>query len=263
MPARPLRRLVAVLVCSACLLLPQAASSVPGSEVTGGERGSGPATWGAGRASSNADGAAAASGIHWSDVPNSLGAHTAIDFVGEANDWMRDRKAAEDGTYAFEPDRLESRKLFARTLFRAFGLTLEQDPKLTFTDLPASDRFFRYANVSVTAGWMQADDTGAFRPTDPVTTREVHRALVLALGMGDLAAGADALHLRDGTETATPKDFGTLLIGMRIGLRYNHSDESLDVGPDQPLPRSEVAGRCSAPRPNRRGCTTRCPSTRT
>ena len=28
---------------------------------------------------------------------------------------------------------------------------------------------------------------------------------------------------------------------MRIGLRYNHGDESLDVGPDQPLPRAEVA----------------------
>jgi hypothetical protein len=241
MPARPLRRLVAVLVCSACLLLPQAASSVPGSEVTRGERGSGPASWSAGRAASNAGGAAAASGIQWSDVPNSLWAHTAIDFVGAANDWMRDRKAAEDGTYAFEPDRLESRKLFAQALFRAFGSNLEQDPKLTFTDLPVTDRFSRYANVSVTAGWMQVDDASAFRPADPVTTREVHRALVLAIGLGGLAAGADALHLRDGTEIATPEDFGTLLIGMRIGLRYNHRDESLDVGPDQPLPRAEVA----------------------
>src|SRR6185436_16562676 len=127
MPARPLRRLVAALVCSACLLLPQAASSVPGSGVTRGERGSGPATW-------IADLAAAASGIRWSDVPNSLWAHTAIDFVGGANDWMRDRKAAADGTYAFEPDRLESRKLFARALFRAFGSELEEDPHLTFPD---------------------------------------------------------------------------------------------------------------------------------
>jgi NlpC/P60 family protein len=241
MPARPLRRLVAVLVCSACLLLPQAASSVPVSGVTRGERGSGPATWSAGHAASNADLAAAANGIRWSDVPNSLWAHTAIDFVGGANDWMRDRKAAADGTYAFEPDRLESRKLFARALFRAFGSALEQDPQLTFPDLPATDRFSRYANVSVTAGWMQVDGSGAFRPTEPVTTREVHRALVLAIGMGDLAAGADALHLRDGTEIATPQDFGTLLIGMRIGLRYNHGDESLDVGPDEPLPRAEVA----------------------
>ena len=241
MPARPLRRLVAALVCSACLLLPQVASSAPGAEASGGERGSGPATWSAGHAASGADRAAAASGVRWSDVPHSLWAHTAIDFVGAANDWMRDRKAAADGTYAFEPDRLESRKLFARTMFRAFGSELEQDPELTFTDLPATDRFYRFANVSVTAGWMQADDAGAFRPSEPVTTREVHRALVLAIGMGDLAAGADALHLRDGTEVATPEDFGTLLIGMRIGLRYNHGDESLDVGPDDPLPRAEVA----------------------
>ena len=124
MPARPLRRLVAVLVCSACLLLPLAASPVPGSEATRGERGSGPPTWSASRAAATTD-LAAPSGIHWSDVPNSLWAHTAIDFVGAANDWMRDRKATEDGTYAFEPDRLESRELFARALVRAFGSNLE------------------------------------------------------------------------------------------------------------------------------------------
>ena len=44
MPARPLRRLVGVLVCSACLLLSQAASSTPGAESMRGEPGSGPAT---------------------------------------------------------------------------------------------------------------------------------------------------------------------------------------------------------------------------
>ena len=241
MPARPLRRLVGVLVCSACLLLPQTASSTPVAESMRGEPGSGPATWGAGHAGSTTDRTAAASGIRWSDVPHTLWARSAIDFVGGTNDWMRDRKAAADGTYAFEPDRLESRKLFARALFRAFGSTLQQDPGLSFPDLPASDPSYPYANVIVTAGWMQADGAGAFRPSDPVTTREVHRALVLAIGMGDLAAGADALHLRDGTAIATPKDFGTLLIGMRIGLRYNHRDESLDVGPDDPLPRAEVA----------------------
>jgi NlpC/P60 family protein len=240
MPARPLRRLVGVFVSSACLLLPQAASSTPGSEMALGEPGSGPPAWGAG-APAPGDPVAATNGVKWSDVPHDLWARTAIDYVGATNDWMRDRKASEDGTYAFEPDRLESRKLFARTLFRAFGSELEQDPDLTFGDLPTGDRFYRFANVSVTAGWMRIDDAGAFRPDDPVTTREVHRALVLAIGMGDLAAGADALHLRDGTPIATPRDFGTLLIGMRIGLRYNHGDESLDVGPDDPLPRAEVA----------------------
>ena len=88
---------------------------------------------------------------------------------------------------------------------------------------------------------MEASPDGAFRPAAPVTTHEVHLALVTALGLQDLAAGAQALHLQNGTQIDVPKDFGTLLIGMRLGLRYNHGDESLDVAPDTPLPRAEVA----------------------
>jgi NlpC/P60 family/S-layer homology domain len=241
MPARPLRRLVAVLVCSACLLMPQAVSSAPGAVgLDAGEAGSGPPSWSSERGRS-ADQALGTTGIHWSDVPNSHWARTAIDFVGATNDWMRDRKVDAEGRYAFEPDRLESRKLFARALFRAFGPGLEQDPALEFADLPESDRFYRFANAAVTAGWFEVEQDGSFRPDDPVTTLEVHRALVLAVGMGDLSEGAEALHLRDGTAIPTPKGFGTLLIGMKIGLRYNHRDESLDVGPDTSLPRAEVA----------------------
>src|SRR4029453_3139199 len=141
-------------------------------------------SWGAGRAGSNTDRTTVTSGIRWSDVPHTLWARTAIEFVGGANDWMRDRKAAADGTYAFEPDRLESRKLFARALFRALGSMLQQAPGLSFPDLPPSDPFYPYANVSVTTGWMQVGGAGAFRPSDPVTTRGVHPALGLAIGTG-------------------------------------------------------------------------------
>lgn len=235
MPARPLRRFVAVLACSACLLTPQAASSAPdGGRASGGERGSGPEPWAV-------HGVFSVNGIEWSDVPADHWARKAINYVGATNDWMRDRKPAADGMYAFEPDELESRKRLARTLFRAFDPGVEPDPGLAFPDLPAEDRFYRFAAIAVTAGWMQVDEAGAFRPEDAVTTREVHRALVTALGMQDLAAGAKALHFRDGTPVETPRDFGMLLIGMRLGLRFNHGDESLDVAPDTPLPRAEVA----------------------
>src|SRR5262245_54206881 len=243
MPARPLRRVVAVLACSACLLLlPQAPSSLPrGGGLGAGEPGSGPPSWSTARGARTESAALATNGVRWSDVPKTLWARKAIDYVGATNDWMRDRKPDADGRYAFKPRRLESRKLFARALFRAFGAGLEQDSSLSFPDLPSGGRFVRFANIAVSAGWMETDGDGSFRPTQAVTTREVHRALVRAIGFGDLAAGADRLHLRDGTRIPTPKDFGTLLIGMRIGLRYNHSDESMDVGPDDPLPRAEVA----------------------
>ena len=236
MPARPLRRYVAVAFVLACLLIPEAAASAPARRdaMRGGEQGSGPEAW-------SVDTVLTVDGIRWSDVPGGYWAKSAIDYVAASNDWMLDSKADEDGTYAFRPKRLESRQLFARAIFRAFGKGRPQDPNLSFPDLASDDNFFKSANVVVSAGWMEVDGSGAFRPTEPVTMREVHRALVLALGLGDLAAGADALHLRDGTSFDTPEGFGTLLLGMRLGLRYNHGDESLDVGPDSALPRSEVA----------------------
>lgn len=236
MPARPLRRYVAVPLALACLLIPEAAWSAPARRdaMAAGERGSGPEAWGV-------DSVFSVNGVRWTDVPRGHWARNAIDHVGASNDWMLDFKATEDGTYTFRPKRLESRQLFARAIFRAFGEGLQEDPNLEFPDLASKDRFFRSANVAVSSGWMEVDGTGAFRPSAPVTTREVHRALVLALGLGDLAAGAEALHLRDGTPIETPEGFGSLLIGMRLGLRYNHGDETLDVGPDSALPRAEVA----------------------
>ncbi len=236
-PSRPLRRWFAVPVLLAVLLgSPGLVSAADRPPVFAGETGSGPPTWTAARVT------AGVNGIAWSDVPKDHWARDAIDHVGALNDWMRDFRQAADETYPFKPDLLETRKLFARAMMRAFGAGLVEDPDLTFADLPEQDRFFRFANPVVAAGWMRADAEGNFRPSEPVTMREAHRALVLAVGLGDLAAGADALHLRDGTPIETPKDFGTTLIGMRIGLRFNHGDETLDVtGPDAPLTRAEVA----------------------
>lgn len=88
---------------------------------------------------------------------------------------------------------------------------------------------------------MGTDTDDNFLPADPVSPRMVHRALVMAAGLGDVAAGLDAIHTRDGTAFELPPDFGTLLVGMRVGLRHDHSDESLELLPDTPLSRAEVA----------------------
>jgi hypothetical protein len=234
MTTRPPRRVLAVLACLTVVLLPQPASSTYVSSVArSGEAGSGPQAW-------RTYGVSAADDVRWTDVNRQHWARAAVDHVAGVNDWMRDYRQLEDGAYPFKPDDLEARRLFARALYRAFGSGLEVDPAITFIDLPDADRFFRFANVAVAQGWIEGSD-GSFLPMEPVTTDVAHRALVLALGLGDLATGADALHMRDGTEIPTPDGFGTLLIGMRLGLRYNHGEESLDVGPDDPLSRAEVA----------------------
>lgn len=238
-PSRPFRRLSAALTILALTAsfggVPAHASGAHARyDLTAGDRGSGPPVVlpAAPRPASD---------VKWSDVPNTHWARAAIDYVGGVESWMRDFAQNADGTYVFKPDALESRKMFARSAIHAFAPDEPTDPDLTFPDLPDTDRFFPFANTAVKLGWMAVDADGNFRPDDPVTTRMVHRALVLALGLGADAKGLDQLHMRDGTTLDTPQDFGTLLVGMRLGLRYNHSDESLDVGPDTPLPRAEVA----------------------
>jgi hypothetical protein len=234
--SRPLRRLVAALVFLACLLAPQVlVSAADRSPRLDGEAGSGPPAW-------RSPLAPRATGIRWSDVPRTSWARNAIDYVAGTNDWMRDFAQDPDETYPFKPDALETRRLFARSVVLAFAPDALPDPELSFPDLPSEDRSFASANVAVSSGWLETDADGNFLPDEPVTMRDVHRALVLALGLGDLSAGADALHLRNGTEVPTPPDFGTTLIGMKVGLRYNHGDETLDVtSPDAALPRAEVA----------------------
>ena len=234
--SRPQRRLFAVLACIACLLAPQVLVLAAGrSPLLEGDAGSGPPAWSAPRTLERVN------GIRWSDVPKSHWARNAIDEVAAANDWMRDFAQDADETYPFKPDALESRGLFARSVALALAPDAAPDPDMSFPDLPEDDRFFPFANIAVASGWLETDADGNFLPEEAVTTRDVHRALVLALGLGDLAAGADALHLRDGTQLEVPRDFGTTLIGMKLGLRFNHGDESLDVGPDSQLSRAEVA----------------------
>jgi cell wall-associated NlpC family hydrolase len=234
MRSRPLRRLLAVLACLIAVLLPEPASSArPATTPTVGDRIAGPPAWRVAAPS-------ATNGVRWTDVNKKHWARAAVDYVGATNDWMRDFPEVEPGLYPFQPDTIETRELFVRAMVRAFGAELVADPKLTFEDLPKDDPFFTAANIAVSQGWLDAPD-GSFLPDEAVTTADVHRAIVFALGLADLAKAADALHLRDGTAVPTPPGFGTMLIGMRLGLRYNHDDESLDVGPGSELNRAEVA----------------------
>jgi cell wall-associated NlpC family hydrolase len=88
--------------------------------------------------------------------------------------------------------------------------------------------------------WISAPG-GNFLPDITVSMTDVHKALVAALGLSDVARGVDRIHTTDGYRFRHQPNLGALEVGMLLGLRYNHSDESLDVRPDQQLPRSEVA----------------------
>jgi hypothetical protein len=233
------RRIVTTAIAAAIALslLPNGAAgaSAPGRAFRG-ERGSGaPRIPGVARHRSQ-------SSIVWSDVDATYKwAHAAIDDVGGTNEWMRDFAPNADGTYPFQPATVETRKYFARAVVMALAPNEAIDPAITFADLDPSDPFFPYANIAVELGWMKPTSAGTFSPDRPVTTTTVHRVLVLALGLGPAAKALNHLHTADGVSFRLPHNFGALILGMRLGLRYNSSDDSMDVGPTTPLTRAQVA----------------------
>jgi cell wall-associated NlpC family hydrolase len=183
----------------------------------------------------------AASTITWNDLLGFGWARTAVRYVAGAHDYMADYPVNPDGSYDFHPAALESKIRFARAMVRAFAPDDPIDPSITFDDVDANSPAYRFANVAVQHGWLTTAGN-AFGPKDHVTTIVVHRALVPALGLQTSATALDNLHTTDGHVFTTPANFGTTLLGMRLGLRHNAwGDESQDVGPTSNLNRAQVA----------------------
>jgi len=182
------------------------------------------------------------SSIFWSDLDRATKwAEEAINYVGAANEWMRDFAPNPDGTYPFQPNTIETRKYFARAVVMALAPIETVDPSITFADLDPSDAFYPAANIAVKLHWMKKTAAGTFAPDKPVTTTMVHRVLTMALGLGAAIKSLNHLHTADGATFALPANFGALILGMRLGLRYNSSNEANDVAPTTPLSRAQVA----------------------
>ncbi len=183
-----------------------------------------------------------AASFAWSDLDGSdAWARTAIDFVGKQHDWMRDFAAKPAGSVPFRPDTIESRKYLARAMAKALAPRAVVDPSINFTDLDPTQAFYRWANIAVQHRWMTRTSDGRFLPDQAITTGTLHAALTRALGMRQIARQLDRLHTRDGVSFATPPRFGALMLGLRLGLRYNNGNEAMDVGPRTPLSRAQVA----------------------
>jgi hypothetical protein len=181
-------------------------------------------------------------------------AKEGILWVAKTNSWMLDFAPNADGTYDFRPDAIERRKYLARSVVRAFAPDEEPDPTIVFDDLDASSPWYRYAAVAAAHGWLTAAN-GAFDPDGAVTMSMVHRALVLALGLAPAAKALNDIHTRDGVTFKTPSTFGTNVLGMRLGLRYNAptGSESHDVAPKDRMPRAQVAYSRGGRRPSHPG----------
>lgn len=173
--------------------------------------------------------------------PADAWAKNAINYVAATHDWMRDYAVRPNGIYKFHPTLLESRIQLARALVKAFAPTEAIDPSIEFLDLPNTSALYPYANVAVKLGWMRISRKGDFVGEATMTMATLHAVMISVLGLQATAASIDALHMTNGTPFNTPRHLGTTLLGMRLGLRYNNSNEIMDVLPNTPMDRAQVA----------------------
>src|SRR5439155_14737044 len=149
--------------------------------------------------------------------------------------WMRDYGATH-----FKPTHQEARKYLAHAMVMAFARHESVDKSIHFGDLAQTDPFYPYADIAVKLHWMDTRN-GNFLPDRAATMTDVHVALIRAVGLAKAASGFSHIHTSDGRMFLPQPHLGALELGMLLGLRYNHSDEALDVLPSERLSRSEVA----------------------
>jgi len=254
---RRLRTIVVATTVSVSICLPlagtpvHAANRVRHDRVTAGETGSGepalPVVYPTSRRQlaglSSARLGTKTSGVTFADLDSDdAWARTAIRWVASDNSWMLDFAPNANGTYNFRPRATETRKYLARSVVRAFARGAKPDGSVVFSDVDTSTSWYRWAAIAVQHGWMTAHD-GVFDPDGRVTMATLHRALVLAVGLGPAAKALNDIHTRDGVHFKTAPNFGTTVMGMRLQLRYNAptGSESMDVAPPDDMSRAQVA----------------------
>jgi cell wall-associated NlpC family hydrolase len=178
----------------------------------------------------------AQSAYAYTDVTSTYWDYTAITYVATTNTWMRDY-----GSTYFKPTTIEIRKFLARALVKTFAPTATVDTTITFTDLPATDPFYVYANIATKKGWLPKFAGGYWYPNSTIKTRDLDRALVRALGLSAAVYGLSHIHQANGAQYSQGTWFPFLQLGRFLGLHYNHSDNTFDVQSGTALRRDEVA----------------------
>jgi cell wall-associated NlpC family hydrolase len=172
----------------------------------------------------------------FTDVPSSYWDYAAIQYVASTNPWMQDY-----GTSTFQPATQEPRNFLAKTLVTIWAPNEQPDSSITIADVPQSDPYWKYVNVSVKLGWIALEKGNRFKPTGVIRVAGFDKAMVLALGLANDANGLLSIHMLDGTPYAVGDDFAYETIAKVLDLHFNHTDESKDVDANTHITRDEVA----------------------
>ena len=136
------------------------------------------------------------------------------------------------GDGGFHPREGATRLDCARALVAVFGHAGEAtDPAITFTDLPAEDPGYPWANLAVKHGLMDRFPDGSFAPGQAAPFERVALGAAAGIKMNDVAQNVNLL------TGGTPYYGGAMAVFMDLRLKYRYSK----VWPGQAYPRGELA----------------------
>ena len=161
------------------------------------------------------------------------------------------RKALDDYSSAFRPERKITRRQLARALVIASG---HQDDLVTPIDIPdvvpGIDPDYWYIQIAVSLGFMAAAGDG-FHPDNTVTASKAEAAVVRMIKLRHpdddwsllTTLRPGAWEPNDGWKPKVPRRLPYVIASRHLLLRYNHpyGKEEQEVSPGEAIDRAEVA----------------------
>lgn len=195
-------------------------------------------------------GAAAAPGAGaqtFKDVSKHYWAYSAINWVtnqGPAGDKLLDDFSGG----VFEPKQPLTREQLARTLVIALGMQDDTVKPVSLPDMVPTDPYYWFVQIALAHGLLSTTAAG-FQPDKPVLEWQADRAVVRLLrrlNPKDDWSMITALNPNNwepnaGWKTGAPGYLPWEVAARQLGLRYDHSDDSLELFPTQAMPRAEMA----------------------
>ncbi len=136
------------------------------------------------------------------------------------------------GDGGFHPNDAVTRIDAARALVSIFKHASENpDPSITFSDLPAQDANYRWANLAVKYGLMDGLPDGSFAPNQGVLFERVALGITAGMGMNDVAQNVNNLL------GGNPYYGGAITVFMDLHCKFRFSS----IWPGKPYPRGEMA----------------------
>jgi len=138
----------------------------------------------------------------------------SIRAVAYSQDWLRLAGSS------FHPDASLTRYVLAYGLVRTFGRDSVLDANITFSDLPKTSSWFRYANVAVSRGWLSASG-GKFDPSGTVTKKQLNVAIARVFQMLPTVAAINAISSSDGYKFKHASTFGYSTVAHQLRTYFN------------------------------------------